>query len=253
MSSSDMIRTLVIDDEESARNDLKEMLVDTETFDVVDTANSLESAIQVIKENNCDLVFLDYKLLGGTAFQVIDGLIADKISIPPIILNTGRNDLDIGSKAINEYSSHILQLWQKPIFTDWDTKIAEVTFHVNELRRIKENKYSSYKHNNYTFQIGTEYYSIPYDMIYFVTVGDKGSGKVRLMYTDGQKEINKSLSLIYEDLKDHGFIRIHRSTIINLKYLFAMRPTEDFVELRGVAERLTIGESYKKSLKQILS
>lgn len=253
MNSNQVIRTIVIDDEASARRDLKEMLNETDGYKVVGTAESFDTAVQVLMDTPSDLIFLDYKLLSGNAFQVIDHLISNKAVIPPIILNTGRNDLDIGSMAINTYSEYILQLWQKPVFTDWNDKIKDVTFHINELRRIRNNKYETFKQHNYTFQIGKYYHSIPYENIYYVTVGEKGSGKVKLIYSEGQKEINRSLSLVYEDVKDHGFIRVHRSTIINLKYLSFMCPTEDYVKLSGVAERLTIGESYKKSLKQLLS
>ncbi len=68
-----------------------------------------------------------------------------------------------------------------------------------------------------------------------------------IFLTDG-KELytKKTMKTVAEEWRPHGFLRIHRSVIVNFKKIRAK--SKEAVELRGVDELLPVGREYKKQL-----
>ena len=64
------IRTVVVDDERPARNELCFLLKQLEDVDIVGQASNGIDAMQVIREQKPDLVLLDIQMSGQTGFEV---------------------------------------------------------------------------------------------------------------------------------------------------------------------------------------
>jgi two-component system, LytTR family, response regulator len=70
-----MIRTIIVDDETSARKTLTLMLNQyVEQVEVIGEASSVRQAIETITELKPDLVFLDIEMQDGTGFDVLQNL-----------------------------------------------------------------------------------------------------------------------------------------------------------------------------------
>jgi len=70
---SKLLRCILVDDEEYAREMLKRILAKYTPFaEVVAEAESVNGAVQAIATESPDVVFLDIEIIGGTGFDVLD-------------------------------------------------------------------------------------------------------------------------------------------------------------------------------------
>jgi len=73
-----MIKTIIVDDVKANRDSL-ELLINKycPTLEVKGKAESIDEAVEVIKKEKPDLVFLDIEMPGGTGFDLLENL--DKV------------------------------------------------------------------------------------------------------------------------------------------------------------------------------
>ena len=74
-----VIRTVVVDDERPARNELCFLLEQLEEVDVVGQASNGIDAMDVIREQKPDLVLLDIQMPGRTGFEVTRELLVREV------------------------------------------------------------------------------------------------------------------------------------------------------------------------------
>src|SRR6056297_3811429 len=68
-----MIRAIIIDDEEHARNNLRDMLKEyCSTVEIVGMSEDVTRSKKMIEELNPDLVFLDIKLSNSSGFELLE-------------------------------------------------------------------------------------------------------------------------------------------------------------------------------------
>ncbi len=65
-------RTLIIDDEWLIRSELKSMLSQFPSINVVGEAANLSEAVQAVQETKPDLIFLDIQMPGGSGFSFLE-------------------------------------------------------------------------------------------------------------------------------------------------------------------------------------
>jgi len=106
------MRTIIIEDTESHRSTIRQMLAECPPVELVGEADSLESGYETIKSLKPDLVLFDVELYPGTAFDLLNRLLADgKIGFEIIFL-TGFVNFEYPIRAIY-YSA--LDFLTKPI------------------------------------------------------------------------------------------------------------------------------------------
>src|SRR5260370_15255796 len=106
-----MIRTLIVDDVELAREAIRIRLHENGDFEVVGEAASAAEARALIRKLLPDLMFLDIEMPGLDAFQLIEDL--DPAIAPEIIFVTAHEQYAV--QAFNSYALHFLL---KPINDD---------------------------------------------------------------------------------------------------------------------------------------
>jgi two-component system response regulator LytT len=82
------LSALIVDDEELARDELAYLLKNTGEVNVVAQGKNGLEAINLIKEHNPDLVFLDVQMPGLDGFGVIKKLLDKKVPLPKIVFAT---------------------------------------------------------------------------------------------------------------------------------------------------------------------
>ncbi len=88
MAGSGTIRTLIVDDEKPAREELAFLLKGFPEISVVGQGKNGVEAVALIKEHSPDLVFLDVQMPGPDGFGVIRKLKDRKLKLPHIIFAT---------------------------------------------------------------------------------------------------------------------------------------------------------------------
>jgi two-component system LytT family response regulator len=94
--------------------------------------------------------------------------------------------------------------------------------------------------------------------ILFINLGDvvsvQANGKcVWLQRRAGSYLLRESISVVAERLETHGFIRIHRSMLVNASFVEEIRPLstgEYSLRIEGGKE-YTVTRTYKKNLKSL--
>jgi DNA-binding LytR/AlgR family response regulator len=94
--------------------------------------------------------------------------------------------------------------------------------------------------------------------ILFINLGDVVSVQAEGNYVSLQRDasfylLRESISVVAEKLEPHGFIRIHRSVLVNTSFVEEIRPysTGEYgLRMKGGKE-FTVTRTYKKNLKSL--
>lgn len=103
-----MIRTLIVDDVELAREAIRLRLYESKDFEVVGEAATAQEALELIRKLEPDLVFLDVEMPGFDAFQLLNDL--DSNRTPEVIFVTAHDRY-----AVQAFNSSALHFLLKPI------------------------------------------------------------------------------------------------------------------------------------------
>ena len=219
------ISALIIDDEPLARQRLENLLIDIVDIEILDRCKNGKEAIRKIEEYRPDLIFLDIQLKDMSGFEVLERINVNKR--PLIIFVTAYDEFAL--KAFDYFAfDYLLKPFRDDRFYSSTRKIIDY---------IKQNKYSQFDEKienllNFIKKPGIElsqtYKStIPIKLgnkISFIDVNDityiTASGYYAEIHVESKKHLlRESLTNLINGLDEQCFIRIHRSTIINLKYI----------------------------------
>ena len=95
------ISALIVDDEQLARDELAYLLKNSEDVNVVAQGKNGLEAVNLIKEHNPDLVFLDVQMPGLDGFGVIKKLLDKRIRLPKIVFATAFDQYAVKAFEVN--------------------------------------------------------------------------------------------------------------------------------------------------------
>lgn len=95
------LTTLIVDDEQLARDELAYLLKSVEGVDIVAQGKNGVEAVSLIKEHEPDLVFLDVQMPGLDGFGVIKKLVAQKVPMPQIVFATAFDQYAVKAFEVN--------------------------------------------------------------------------------------------------------------------------------------------------------
>src|SRR3974390_3551937 len=95
------INTIIVDDEKPAREELAFLLKGFSEIHLVAQGKNGLDAVNLIKEHNPDLVFLDVQMPGLDGFGVIKKLLDKKIPLPKIVFATAFDQYAVKAFEVN--------------------------------------------------------------------------------------------------------------------------------------------------------
>ena len=95
------LSAVIIDDEQLARDELAYLLKTVDDVDVVAQGKNGVEAVNLIREHNPDLVFLDVQMHGLDGFGVIKKLLDKKIALPKIVFATAFDQYAVKAFEVN--------------------------------------------------------------------------------------------------------------------------------------------------------
>ena len=210
-----MIRTVLVDDEIDSIRVLQKLL---ESFcpqvAIVGTANGVETALQVIRETDPDLVFLDIEMAQGNAFDLLNQLQPLQFQF---IFVTAFDDY-----AIRAFKYSAVDYLLKPVDID-DLRSAISRVQERPLEKDLTQKMRTLLEHMGTFQISQQKMAIPtITGLMFVPVQEilrfeaKGNYTNIIMANNDTILATKTIKDYEEALPEAIFYRIHNSHIINL-------------------------------------
>lgn len=216
------IRSLIVDDESSARSRMCRLLLQHPQIEVVGQAvNGLE-ALQAIEDLHPDLVFLDIQIPGLDGFQVLRSL-PKHAAMPLIVFVTG-----FDQHALKAFEAHALAYLLKPVDPDRLAAVVDRAARLcayGDLRKQEaERVVAAVEPLVFTQIVGRKRDKLvllaPKDIVFFAV--DNGVVKARTAI-DGFV-INHSMAELEEGLESHSFFRARRSALVNLNAIREIRP-----------------------------
>ena len=95
------LSAVIVDDEQLARDELAYLLKDVDDVDVVAQGKNGVEAVNLIREHNPDLVFLDVQMPGLDGFGVIKKLLDKKVPLPKIVFATAFDQYAVKAFEVN--------------------------------------------------------------------------------------------------------------------------------------------------------
>ncbi len=95
------LSTIIVDDEQLARDELAYLLQSVGDVHVVATGKNGLEAVALIREHNPDLVFLDVQMPGLDGFGVIKKLAEKKLPLPQIVFATAYDQYAVQAFEVN--------------------------------------------------------------------------------------------------------------------------------------------------------
>ncbi len=98
MTNQRLLRVLIVDDENSIRLSLEMALKMTNNF-IVESCDSGDTAVEVLKKEQFDVIVLDNRMPGMSGIDVLEWMHQQKVDTP-VIMITGAGSEDIAVEAI---------------------------------------------------------------------------------------------------------------------------------------------------------
>ena len=232
-----MITCIIIDDQEEAIGIIADHVANKQELKLVKTFTNPLEAMQFVEKNKIDLVFIDIQMPHLNGLDFIETLRSKNgANIPKFIFTTGYNEYalsgfehgvsdyllkPIGFKRFNIAIDRLLSNWVKPVTSATPTN--DFFFADVDGKKMKIN----FKDVAYIESSGN-----------YITVF--GNNLKVLLY--------KSLSSIQEVLSPEDFVRVHKSYIVSIHYIDAIKGNEIFLKIDGKSKDIPIGATYKDAI-----
>ena len=227
-----IINCLIIDDEPLAINVIKNHIKEIDNINVIDTFNSAIDALNFMKSNTVDLLFLDINM------PLLDGLdfIKSLDKKPMIIITTAYSEY-----AIKTYELEVLDYLMKPISFPRFLKAVNRAF--KELNSNLTSNIKVAKRAHIFIKVDKK----KMQKIYLdeILIIESLRDYLKITTISNKYIIHSTLSSFTEKLPSNNFIRIHRSFTIAIDKIEAVQGNS--VEIDGI--KYVIGRSYIEHVK----
>ena len=233
-----MLRCIAIDDEELALELLEDNISKVEYLQLVGSFNNPLKAIQLLQEQSIDLVFLDIQMPGLSGLQLIQS-IPNK---PMFILVTAYEKF-----ALEGYDLNVVDYLVKPVPLDRFIKACNKAWELHNLKT--QSKQVSNQNTPDYFFVNVDYSLlkiITSDIIYIE--GLKDYVKIHLKSTTKPIVPRITMKTLEEQLPTSEFLRIHKSYIVSINSITAVRKNSVFI---GTLE-LPVSENYRDYLNKLV-
>ena len=256
MTEQKKIRTLVVDDEELARDRMQSLLAEQPDVEIVGVCTDGPSAVETIDKTQPDLVFLDVQMPGMDGFEVIDNI--DKNHAPAVVFVTAHD-----AHALRAFEIHALDFLLKPFDqTRFEKALDRARGLLNRDRaggldpRLvslleelhEERKYSE----RLIVKSGGRVFFVRTEEIDWV----EASGNYVKIHTKNDAHLlRESMKNMEARLDPKTFVRIHRSAIVNIDRIKELEPWfhGEYIVIMRDGTRLTASRVFSDRLSAAIA
>mgnify|MGYP004702124289 CR=1 FL=1 len=244
------IRTIIVEDEELARNLLRSYIKDREDIDLLCECQNGFEGVKAINELKPDLVFLDIQMPKITGFEMLELLDHH----PEIIFCTAYDQYALKAFEYNA-ADYLLKPYSRDRLIAAFEKVKErIEKHAGGDDVV--DKISNYPKEDYIDRIVVKdrhkIHIIPTDQIRYIESMDD----YVLIYTiEGRFTKQKTMRYFETVLDPHNFARIHRSYIVRIDQIAQLQQyeKESYVAILHDKSKLKVSKSGYTNLKDLLN
>ena len=246
------MRVLIVDDEPLARTALAPILAARSDVERFDSASDAIEAQERLSKHSYDVMLLDISMPELSGLELLGRLQQYGRPLPSVVLVTAH-----AQHAVAAFEKHAVDYVLKPFSSERVNQALEFAFRRTASERAarfvelmphlpmlqQKSPKIAIKSN------GRILFIDPRDLVAVQAEGNY----VLLQQEAGSYLLRESISTIAEDLKPYGFVRIHRSVLVNASFVQEIRPCatgEYELRVRGGKE-YTVTRTYKKNLRAL--
>lgn len=255
MSKEDKVRALIVDDEVLARDRIREMLKGDPDVEIVGECANGKSAVTAIEKHSPDLLFLDVQMPEMDGFHVLQKISAEKM--PLVIFVTAYDKY-----ALRAFEVFALDYLLKPFDRERFQKAleraksqihhrGESDFRQQVLALLEDFKTKPEYLRRLAVKTGGRIFFLRVEEIDWV---EAEGNYVRIHAGKESHLLRETISVVEGQLDPKRFLRIHRSTIVNIDRIAELQPWfhgEFRVILRN-GTQLMLSRTHREKLQEIL-
>jgi DNA-binding LytR/AlgR family response regulator len=233
-------RCLIVDDEPLARELIRAHVEKLENFEIVDQCGDAMKALNVLREKQVDLIFMDIQMPQITGIDFLKTLKHP----PKVIITTAYREY-----ALEGFELDVVDYLLKPITFERFLKSVNKYYQItqDEVQVITNSASDRLKDESFIYiKENKKVVKIHLSEIRYI----EGLSEYVQIFTEKRKIITKtSMALMEEKLPSDGFLRIHKSFIVSMAKIEAF--TANTIEIQG--KELPIGRSFKNAVLSALN
>ena len=239
------MRTLIVDDEPLARNELHYLLNEISDFEIIDEAENIEDTLEKLLCHTYDLVFLDINLMDENGIDLAHKI--RKMKQPPYIIFATAHDTFAVKAFELERIEQAVQKVKRLLNAKQQIQTLSDPIHSPQ----SQTNTSSYTNHQSVLPIEVDerIYVINLDDIVAISVNNGISTITTLKKT---YETTEPLNYYEKKLPKQLFIKIHRATIINKQYIESVEHWFNYTYQVTMTTnvKFQVSRSFMKSFKQ---
>ena len=261
-----VIKTIIVDDEQEAREGIR-LLLDEETgIELVAMCKNGVEAIEILSDFKIDLMFLDIQMPMVDGFEVVRSVHHDRL--PAIIFTTAYDQY-----AVKAFEIHAIDYLLKPFS---DQRFGEALERARDMIRQKKQEAhteilrglatnakkgnlenividpeSSNKLDKLVVKDSGKVHFLDLKAVVWIEAFDY---YVKIHIADHFYTVRESMKKLEQRLPADKFIRIHKSTIINLAFIKTVERMEngDYQVILTTSSNHKVSRTYKDSVKELM-
>jgi two-component system LytT family response regulator len=259
-STGAAIRAIIADDERLAREKLRILLASEPNIKLVAECHDGQQAVSAIRTYRADLLLLDIQMPGMDGFQVLNELLPEEM---PVVIFTSAYD----QYAIRAFEAHALDYLLKPFD-------QERLHHALERARLELNKSQdreiTHRILDLLSQVKSEMLPAPFSegrlvirakgRVVFLNLSEidwieASANYVRLNVGKESHLFRETIGRISERLNPNHFVRVHRSTIVNVRKIKELIPVNsgEYIVVLKSGKELSCSRSYRAALESMIA
>jgi len=232
-----MLNCIAVDDEPLALSLLEDNISKVPYLHLTAKCNDAFEATQILQEQTIDLIFIDIQMPGLTGLQFIESL-AQK---PMVILITAYKQY-----ALEGYSLDVVDYLVKPVPLERFMKACNKAKALYEMKMANKQIASSPKVDYLFVNVDYSLVKVLFNDILWIE-GLRDYIKIHLKSSVKPIMVRMSLRVIEEQLPAAKFLRIHKSYVISIDSITAIRKNSVFIQ----QTELPVGETYRDVIFKI--
>ena len=225
---------IAVDDEPLALKLLQDNISKVPFLHLVSACTDAFEAMKALQENTIDLIFIDIQMPGLTGLQFI-GTLENK---PLVIFITAYKQF-----ALESYDLSVVDYLVKPVALDRFIKACNRAKEFHELKTHKQQPSAEY------FFLNVDYsqVKIMFNDIVWIE-GLRDYVKVNLKSTKNPLVVRTSIKALETELPPNKFMRIHKSYLIAVTEITAVRKNSVFIK----EIELPVGETFREAIDKLV-
>ena len=247
------MRVLIVDDEPLAQTALSRILGARRDVETFDCASDSVEAFDKLRKSSYDVVLLDINMPEVSGMELVDRLKEGGLPIPSIVFVTAYEEY-----AIAAFEKQAVDYVLKPFSAEQIGEALNRAFRraagerASQLLEVLPTLQRHVRSQPVRIAIKAKGRILFIDPGEVVSVHAEGN-YVLLQKASGSYLLRESISEMANKLESYGFIRIHRSVLVNGSYVEEIQPLltgEYGLRIRG-GKHFTVTRTYKKNLKSL--